>query len=304
MLETSLQILPVLILILLGWLLRRANFAGEGFWNGAEKATYYLFFPALLFKSASQIDFAAVEADFAAALMIGFVLGAALAALLARQLATGGGVRGALFLGSVRPNVYIPMAVAAAALDATGQGLMALAVAIGVPMVNFFSVLMAARWSDREKHEIGHPLREVLANPLILACLAGLLVSALEWRVVTPVASVVDVLSRPALTLGLLSVGGALVRGIAGYDRLAGMVVSSLLRLAVIPAMVAGLALLLGIDGMALAVLVIYAMSPASPSAYVFAVRVRSDATLLASVITLQTLIALVLLPFVVASLS
>ncbi|MEM9209614.1 MAG: AEC family transporter, partial [Pseudomonadota bacterium] len=41
-------LLPVMLLIALGFLLRRSGLVAEAAWAGLEKVAYYVFFPALL----------------------------------------------------------------------------------------------------------------------------------------------------------------------------------------------------------------------------------------------------------------
>jgi len=41
-------LVPVFLLILLGQVLYRCHFPAEGFWQGAERLTYYVLFPAML----------------------------------------------------------------------------------------------------------------------------------------------------------------------------------------------------------------------------------------------------------------
>src|SRR5690606_14019206 len=55
--NTALLVLPDFLLIALGWLMRRRmGFSGE-FFAGAERAVYYILFPALLFRSTANAQF-------------------------------------------------------------------------------------------------------------------------------------------------------------------------------------------------------------------------------------------------------
>jgi len=49
-------IFPVFTLLLLGFLARRLGFLDEAFWSQAEKATYYVLFPALLVSRLGQAE--------------------------------------------------------------------------------------------------------------------------------------------------------------------------------------------------------------------------------------------------------
>jgi len=48
MLETLTALIPVFLVILLGWLLKARGLFGDGFWETAERLTFYILFPALL----------------------------------------------------------------------------------------------------------------------------------------------------------------------------------------------------------------------------------------------------------------
>ena len=48
-------ILPIFLLILTGFILRRAEFPNAGFWPQAERLTYYVLFPALLIDKLTSI---------------------------------------------------------------------------------------------------------------------------------------------------------------------------------------------------------------------------------------------------------
>jgi malonate transporter len=67
------------------------------------------------------------------------------------------------------------------------------------------------------------------------------------------------------------------------------------------PAVAVGLALLFGLSGTNLAVVVCCTAVPTSSSGYVLARQMGGDAPLLAQIITLQTILAAVTMPVVIA---
>lgn len=62
-------VIPTLLLMVLGNLLRRSHFLGHDFWAGCDKLTYFVLFPALLIAKVSQVDLATI--DFP--LVLGFI---------------------------------------------------------------------------------------------------------------------------------------------------------------------------------------------------------------------------------------
>ena len=49
---------PVFLLIVLGYALRRKRFLSEGFWEGADRLTYFVLFPALIIHTLARADLA------------------------------------------------------------------------------------------------------------------------------------------------------------------------------------------------------------------------------------------------------
>ncbi len=50
-------LVPVFIIILLGYLCKRFGFLRQSFWIGAEQLTYFVLFPALLFEKLAAASF-------------------------------------------------------------------------------------------------------------------------------------------------------------------------------------------------------------------------------------------------------
>ena len=103
------------------------------------------------------------------------------------------------------------------------------------------------------------------------------------------------ILSGAALPVGLLSVGVGLE---FRYLKLAKkeLLVSVLVKLIYFPAVIYGIALFFGLNGEMLAIAVIFGAMPTAVSGYILARELGGDVTLMASIITLQTLLCMVTL--------
>ena len=73
------------------------------------------------------------------------------------------------------------------------------------------------------------------------------------------------------------------------------------LKLMVMPVLAIALALWFGISGSSLVIVAVCAAVPTSSSAYVMARQMGGDAPLLAQIITLQTILAALTMPIVIA---
>ena len=59
--ETVLALAPVGLVIALGWVLKRGNFPGDGFWPPLERLIFFVLFPALLIDSLATAELGALD---------------------------------------------------------------------------------------------------------------------------------------------------------------------------------------------------------------------------------------------------
>ncbi|WP_297118829.1 AEC family transporter [Thalassospira sp.] len=293
-------LLPTFALIVLGYILRERKFLPDSFWPGAEKLTYFVTFPALLFSNTAKADLGSLPLFGIATAMLGTIAICTILILAARPvLRVSGPTFSSLVQGAIRPNTYIGLAVAAALLGTHGLTVTALCVALVVPTVNVISVLACAHLGDNDRNPgILSLLRDVAKNPLLMACVLGSVFNVLGIGLPPIVGPFLEVLGRAALPVGLLAVGAGLDLGAA---RRAGFPVgiSTVGKLMLSPAIAAGLCLALGLPATELAAVVLYAALPCSASAYVLARLMGGDAQMMASIITVHTLAAIATMPVI-----
>lgn len=289
---------PVFALLLLGFLARRSGFPGEGFWQPAEKATYYVLFPALLVERLANAQLAGDDSIRLAALVVVVLVMAALFCCACKPL-----LRltvpafTSFFQGSVRFNTYVALAVTAALHGSEGIVLAAVITAVMIPLLNLFSVLAFALTSE-QAFSPRQLLMTLARNPLILACLLGIALSLSGAALPLGVTSVLELLGRMALPMGLLAVGAGLdLRALRGGGR--ALVAASLIKLLFLPLLAFALAGLWQLELLTTSVVVIFAAVPTATSAYILARQMGGDAELMAGIITAQTMISMLTLPVV-----
>jgi len=150
---------------------------------------------------------------------------------------------------------------------------------------------------------IGGLVRTVLRNPLILACLAGMALALSGIGLPGGTGRFLSLVGQGSLPLGLLCVGAALQPRALRQDivTLAG---NGALRLLAMPVLAAGVALLFGLEGPAALVLVVFSAMPTAPTAYVLTRQLGGDGTLMAGLVTFQTLAAVLTIPVVLTLLG
>jgi predicted permease len=280
-------------------------FRADHFWEPVEKLTYYVLFPALLVLSMAQarVSGPAVVPLIAvlAAIMVGFF---ALLAVIARPLLRmDGPTLSAVVQGSVRFNTYVGLAAAAALYGRSGTALLAIVLAVLIPLSNVLSVIALTRHGAAGAPSWRGTVLELVTNPLIIASTIGLALSMTDTPLPPFAVPVLDSLARASLALGLLAVGAGLRLGslAAGSTALA---VSTLLKLIVSPALAWLGCRALNLDPLSTSVAVLFAALPPAPSAYILTRRLGGDHGLMANIITVHTVAAAITLPVILSLLG
>jgi malonate transporter and related proteins len=302
---TVAALLPVFALIALGFLLKAAVFRADHFWEPVEKITYYVLFPALLVLSMAQarvsgpviVPLAAVLA----AVMIGIF--AVLAVVARPLLRIEGPAFSAVVQGSVRFNTYVGLAAAASLHGRAGTALLAIVLALLIPLSNVLSVIALTRHAAEGAPSWRGTLRELLTNPLIIASAIGLALSVTDTPLPSFVSAVLDSLGRASLALGLLAVGAGLRLGSLASGS-AALAVSTVLKLVVSPVLAWLGCRALQLDALATAIAVLFAALPPAPSAYILTRRLGGDHGLMANIITVHTILAAITLPVMLSLLK
>ncbi|PWE16467.1 AEC family transporter [Marinicauda salina] len=291
-------LVPIFGVIGIGWALRKSRLVRLELWPGVNRLSYQALLPALLFSVISTADYAGLPAGpFLAAAVLGFASMGAIALAL-KPLPVDGPAYTSLFQGAVRWNGFVLLALALSVFGEEGAALAALVFAPTVPLINVMCVAVLTVWGASEtKPDIRRVTMRIVTNPLILACLAGAAANALGWFQTGPIADTAALAGRAALPLILLAIGAGLdFSALRARPRL--LALSVTLKLMVAPAIFYGIGTLLGVEGLALAVLTAIGATPGAAASYVLASEMGGDARLMAGHVTATTLIAFATLPF------
>jgi hypothetical protein len=298
-------LLPVFLVIALGVLLKQTLLPDRSAWDSLERLTFYVLFPALLTVTTATADLSEVPAaGVGGALFFAIIILSAILLLFRLPISRALGINGAaftsVFQGTVRWNTYVALAIAGTMFGTPGLALASVAIVAMVPILNFICVLVLARYAADKAPDARTTAMMVLRNPLIWSVLAGIAINLAGIPMPGIAVAFLEVLGRGALALGLLAVGAGLELGKALRPNLA-VIVTVFLKLAVMPAVAIGLALWFGLSGPPLLVVAIASSVPSAPGAYILARQMGGDAPLYAHLLTMQTLVALLTIPLVLA---
>src|SRR4051795_8469913 len=297
-------LLPVFILIVLGVVLKRTLMRLDTQWNGLERLTYFVLFPMLLIQTLVKADLSKVPVAGVGGALLLSTLAMSLLCLALRpalaRLDIDGPAFTSIFQGAIRWQTYVALSVSANLFGDVGLALASVAMVAIIPLVNVFSVDVLAHYASPEKRSAGSIAMTVVRNPLIWACVIGLVLNVTHIPLPKLWHEVADALGRSSLAIGLLVTGAGLqLNGLFRPSLAASVTV--FLKLVLMPVIAVALALQFGIDGSNLAVVTICSAVPTASSAYVLARQMGGDAPLLAQIITLQTILAAVTMPIAIA---
>jgi predicted permease len=291
-------LVPVLALIFIGYLVKRFHFIEDNAWAGIEKLTYYVMFPALLIFNIGRQDLDGTPwQDMFIVIFVVLAFASLLLLLLYRvQQDITPKTFTSLFQGGIRFNSYIAFSISAAFYGDEGLGLAAISAGFMIVMVNILCVGVFAIFGNHSTSSAKVFVKQVCLNPLILACAVGWFLSLSGIGLPSVAADILKVIGQAALPIGLMAVGAALKpRLIKGHS--SAIISASLLQFILKPALVIAICAFMQVPLIITGVLLIAFISPTASSAYILARQLGGDVDTMASIITLQTLIAFIVMP-------
>lgn len=298
------SLLPIFCLIGLGFVLRWRNVVGEDMWRGVELLGYWVFFPALLSETLIEADLASLplaEITFTMALAFTTVAGGLLALRLPimRVLNINGASYSSVFQNSTRWNGFIALPILDKLYGKEGVALVAIIMAILVPIANIVNVAVIARNAGARQLSYKQTAYVVFRNPFIWATAVGLAINLAGIRIYEPMMTGLHMLGGAAIGTGLLMVGAGLHAEEAKRPSPAVWLGTSL-KLLGMPVVVFAWISIFGISGPAVVACLVCAGVPTAMSAYVLARQMGGDAILVATTVTLQTLLSVVTIPLLI----
>jgi malonate transporter and related proteins len=285
-------LIPVFALILIGYFFKRIKFPSHEFWPQADKLTYYVLMPALLIFKLSN---ASLEAQNS----FGFILSALLAIfftmiilmIINKIKPSQASAFTSVVQGGIRFNTYVFLALAGSIFGNDGLILSAIILTFTIPFINILCITIFALYMSNEKLNFIYLLKSIVTNPLIVACVIGGSINFLGIQFPVVLNNTLEILSKAALPMGLLSVGfGLVIREIKSSK--SEVIISSFAKHLIMPILIFTFGKYFGLDDMMISILVLFAVLPTAPSSFILARQLGGDVGLMSSIITVQTLVS------------
>ncbi|MDO4357652.1 MAG: AEC family transporter [Clostridia bacterium] len=290
--------MPLILLAVLGWLMMRVGLFTPEFVRVADKFVFQVALPVMLFRDIATADIREIfNPQFVAYCMLATtaMFGAtwALTALLMKDKS----MVGAFVQASARGSAAV-MGIAFVNNIYGNSGMAPLMLVSAVPLYNIYSVIILtvhARGARRDGKALRRALLNVLKNPIIIGVVAGIPFSALGVTVPAIPLKVLDNLAGVATPLALLAIGASF-EGPRALKKIRPTLLSSLIKLVLIPAALIPFAIGAGFRGPELVALLVMLGAPTTVTCYVMAKQMGNDEVLTSSCVMMATLLSSVTL--------
>lgn len=289
--------IPIFLVILLGYILKKINFITEEFVRVANKYVFIVALPVMLFQDIKNTNVSGqmnVKFFFfclvTTIIMFFFVWG------IARLFVRDKSMVGAFAQASARGSAAV-LGVAFVENICGNIGMTPLMIVAAVPFFNILSVVILVFNSNEERQysKIKGACINIIKNPIIIGIILGVIASMLPIKIPVLFERTLSYVSRTATPIALIVIG-------AGFEvkevmsRLMPSLFSSFIKLIGLPVIFLPIAYMMGFRDSEMVAILIMLASPTTVSCYIMAKNMGNDEALTSNVIVLTTLLSSVTL--------
>lgn len=287
--------IPIFLVILLGYILRRINFLSEEFVSVANKYVFIVALPVMLFKDIAGMSIKEninirffLYCMLVTIAMFFLVWGIALLFIKDKSMI------GAFAQSGARGSAAV-LGVAFVENICGSIGMAPVMIVAAVPFFNVLSVIILVcndnTNSERDYRKIRDCIINIAKNPIITGILAGLIASLLKLDFPVIIDRTVSYISQTATPVALLAIGGGFDTR-AAIKKIKPAIAASFIKLVGLPIIFLPIAYVMGFRSSEMVAILIMLASPTTVSAYVMAKNMNNDEILTSNVVVLTTLLS------------
>jgi malate permease and related proteins len=297
-------LLPVIIILSLGLILRKTGFLSADFTSGLGRLAYWVGLPAYLFYEISAMDKGLTEAlESFGVMMFGMAAAIIAATAICLIFSVNRSYIGSFIQGSFRTNIaYIGIPVVFYSFAEHNAGMRndiartcILTLAMCVPAYNIISVIvLLITEPSAGGRQFFKTLQKIAANPLIISVALGLLFSRLGLKMPVYLNRSFDAVTGLVLPAALLCVGATIAQTRFSWSLMGYSLTASLIKVGLCPLAGYFAADWFGLaDSQRLALMLLLA-SPTAVSSYILAEQLNGNKELSASIVVSSTIISFI----------
>lgn len=291
--------MPVFLVMLLGWLLRKKNFITEEFISVSDRLVFKVALPVLVFNDIATAD---LTGDFNWSFVLfcfcSTCIFFGITWLLAEILIKDKSMIGSFVQGSFRGSAAI-LGIAFAQNIYGSSGLVPMMIVASIPLFNIFSVIVLMRSANAGNQDktkvLKKTLKGIITNPIIIGIFAGIPFALLHISFPPIVERTIHSVGSLSTPLALIAIGGGFSTG-AALKKWKPTLAATLIKLIVIPGIFLPAAVHMGFRNEEMVALLILTGAPTTVSSYIMAKNMGNDGVLASGIVVMTTLLSSVTL--------
>ena len=291
--------IPIFLIILLGYILRRFNFLTDEFVTVANRYVFVVALPVMLFTDISETDVREdMNLKFFMYCLIVTVVMFFMVWGIAKLTIKDKSMIGAFAQAGARGSAAV-LGVAFVENICGSIGMTPLMIVAAVPFFNILSVIIlvfnANNKEEKNYGKIKDACINIIKNPIIIGICLGLIASLVKLNLPVIGDRTLDYIARTATPIALLAIG-------AGFDtkeaikKLKPALGASFIKLIGLPMIFLPIAYAIGFAESEMVAILIMLASPTTVSCYIMAKNMDNDEVLTSNVVVLTTLLSSVTL--------
>ena len=288
-------ILPIFLVMAIGYCSKIAGFIKEADVTKFNSVVFKVFMPFLTFYSVYSSDLESALHPKVIIYAVAAVLTELFISILfVNKIEKDRKRIGVMIQGLYRSNyVIIGIPLAQSLLKGGDLGIVAILIGIIVPIYNIVAVILLETYNGSQRAPIKKLVLDILKNPLLLGCLAGILALLIKLKLPEPIDTAVNYMYQATGPM-LLFLLGAFFRFGKVKEHVGQLAVVCTGRLVVIPAIFLTIGALLGFRGMDFVALIGIFTTPTAIASFPMAQNMGGDAELAGNIVVFTSLICIV----------
>lgn len=300
------NVLPIVLIALIGSFIRKKWLISDEFWRGLEKLSFYILFPAVLFGSTYRLELAATQFfRLVIALVISNLIISGLAIYHQTKENYDKAQFTSLFQGATRYNNYIFFALSSALFGENGLSVVASISPYMIVLTNVTAIMCFVYYLPPEsggaskRQSMTLMAKSIITNPFVIASLVGFAFNYFKIELNMGIEKTIDSIANSALAIGILIVGASLKFKI-NPDHMKIIISASFIKLIITPIITFIILWIMSISGIAKSVGILFSCLPCASSAYILSRQLGGDPETMSSIITSTTIFSILSLSILV----
>lgn len=295
--------MPVFLVMILGWCLKKARFLTDEFVSIADKLVFRIALPVLVFLDIASADLSKdFEWRFVLFCFAGTCVFFGVIWLFAELFIRDKKMIGSFVQGSFRGSAAI-LGIAFAENIYGDVGLVPMMIVASIPLFNIFSVIVLMRSANAgetdRKALIKKTLKGIVTNPIIIGIFAGIPFALFNIEFPVMIDKALHSVGNLSTPLALIAIGAGFSTGKA-LEQWKPTLVAAVIKLIIIPGIFLPLAVWIGFRNEELVALLILTGAPTTVSSYIMAKNMGNNEVLASGIVVMTTLLSSVTLTAII----